>query len=50
MINSTKSGIGSGVLNRRSSNAPNPKKMEDQNRASMEDFENAEKEIADKMK
>ena len=47
MINSTKSGIGSGVLNRRGSNA---KKAEEINRASIEDFQNAEKEIADKMK
>jgi len=49
MINNTKSGIGSGigsgVLNKRGSI---PKKQID-NRESIEDFQNAEKEIADKM-
>ena len=49
MINNTKSGIGygigSGVINKRGSI---PKKQID-NRESIEDFQNAEKEIADKM-
>jgi hypothetical protein len=46
MINNTKSGIGSGVLKK----ASNPKKFQEDNRASIEDFENAEKQIADNMK
>jgi hypothetical protein len=62
MINSQKSGlssgigqgsgIGSGVLNRQNSNN-NVRKMEEiavNSRASIEDFQNAEREIADKMK
>ena len=55
MINNTTtkvSGIGSGVLNRIGSNQ-NVRKVDDMmanNRSSIEDFQNAEREIADKMK